>query len=143
MQFGRKCLAVNFGSMKVPADKETFVTALGTYWFDEEGILNSVSSPAKRTMKNTRYNFDLVQRVSAGRKPCLLVKLCSSPVPSRETQAYVKRRLPDTYTAMAMLSDSGIGELIMNILFKLQAPPIPMRTFRNEEKAREWLRSFL
>ncbi|MFN8299526.1 MAG: STAS/SEC14 domain-containing protein [Chitinophagales bacterium] len=128
--------------MKIPTDKDTFETELGTYWFDEEGILNSVSSPAKRTLENTRYNFDLVQKLSEGSKPCLLVQLCKSPIPSRETQAYVKQRLPDTYTAMAMLSDSGVGELIMNILFKLQKPPIPMKTFKDEEKARAWLSGF-
>lgn len=128
--------------MKLPTDKETFETELGTYWFDEEGILNSISSPTQRTMQNTRANFDLVQRLSAGNKPCLLVQLCNSPVPTRETRAYVKKRLPETYTAMAMLSDSGVGELIMNLLFKLQAPPIPMKTFRDEKTARAWLRGF-
>lgn len=43
---------------------------------------------------------------------------------------------------MAMVSKPGLAKLIMNILFKLKAPPIPMKSFSNDEEAKAWLQQY-
>jgi hypothetical protein len=40
---------------------------------------------------------------------------------------------------MAMVSKPGLSAFIMKLLFHLNPPPIPMRSFTNEEEAKEWL----
>jgi hypothetical protein len=42
-----------------------------------------------------------------------------------------------------MVSKPGLSQLIMSILFKFQKPPIPMKSFTDDKKAREWLEQFL
>jgi hypothetical protein len=44
---------------------------------------------------------------------------------------------------MAMVSKSGLGEIIMNIIFKLKPSTIPMKTFSNEAEAKKWLKQYL
>ena len=94
-------------------------------------------------MENTKESFELVRRISNGRKVCLMVFVSNSGMPDKPTRDYVKTQLPTVYKAMAMISTSGVGELIMNILFRLSPPAVPMRSFRNEEDARKWLAQYL
>jgi hypothetical protein len=44
---------------------------------------------------------------------------------------------------MAMVSKPGLSKFIINILFKLKPPPIPMKSFIDDKKAKEWLNQFL
>ncbi|HET6992984.1 MAG TPA: hypothetical protein VFJ43_16750 [Bacteroidia bacterium] len=43
---------------------------------------------------------------------------------------------------MAMVSGSALGKLIMNLIFGLQKPSIPMKTFSNEKDAINWLKQY-
>jgi hypothetical protein len=69
--------------------------------------------------------------------------LTNSPVPDKATRKFSREKLPEIYSAMAMIAEPGLSGLIMDILFKFQTPPIPMKSFTDEEKARIWLRKFL
>ena len=129
--------------MKLPADKQLFESELSTYWFDDEGILMSLSKSPKRTLENTRESFELVKRITNNKKACLLVYLANSKKPDKQTLEYVRNELPNVYKAMAMVSKSGLGEIIMNIIFKLKPPAIPMKTFSNEAEAKKWLKQYL
>ena len=86
-------------------------------------------------------NYQLIQKISNGNKPYLIVFVVPSPTPDRATRNFVSQKLPDFYTAMAVVSASGLAKFIMNILFKLKPPSIPMKTFTNEPDAKEWIRS--
>ena len=41
------------------------------------------------------------------------------------------------------LSTPGLAKFIMNLLFKLQQPPIPMKDFTDVQEAKEWLKQYL
>jgi hypothetical protein len=129
--------------MKLPENKETFDTEIGTYWFDEDGILNSLSKSPMRTVENTRHNFELVKRITHGKPVCHLVHVTNSKKPSKETRDYVNSELPNVYKAMAMVSGSGLGQIIMGFLFKFMKPTIPMKSFSSEQEAREWLKQYI
>jgi hypothetical protein len=85
----------------------------------------------------------LVKKIGGGNKMCLLIAICNSPIPDKATRKYVTENLPTVYNAMAMVSESGLGNLIMNILFKFNPPSIPMKNFTNEKDARLWLEGFM
>lgn len=108
-----------------------------------EGILYSYSKAPKRTVKNILENITLVKQITNNQKVPLLIYLCDSPVPDKETRKFSTEQLPNVYKAMAMVSKPGLAQLIMRILFKLKTPPIPMRSFSNDEEAREWLKQFI
>lgn len=129
--------------MNIPDNVETFTGELGSYWFDETGILYSVSNNTRRTVENILSNVELVKRITNNRKACLVVYVAPSPVPDAATRKLVQKELPGIYKAMAIISKGGLGKFIMNFLFKLKPPSIPMKTFSDEEKAKAWIMQYL
>ena len=85
----------------------------------------------------------MVKQIIGNKIVPLLIYLCDSPVPDKETRKFSTEQLPNVYKAMAMVSKPGLSKLIMNILFKLKQPPIPMKSFTDEKLAREWLKQYL
>ena len=129
--------------MNIPADRQTWETAIATFWWDDEGFLMSSSKPVRRTVENCRENFELVAGLTGGKPACHIVRLTRSPMPDAATRAFVNAGLPKAYKAMAMIADSALSKLIMNFLFGLKPAPIPMKTFSNEADAKAWMRGFL
>lgn len=128
--------------MTPPTDRTTFEGEIATYWFDE-GILVSLSKSILRTVENISGNIALVKSITNNKKVPLLIYLKNSPVPDKETRKFSTEQLPAVYTAMAMVSKPGLARFIMNILFALKPPPIPMKSFTSEQEAKEWLRQYV
>ena len=126
-----------------PADVQLIKGEIADYWLDPEGILYSYSKNPKRTVKNITENIALVKQITGNKRIPLLIYLSNSPVPDKETRKFASEQLPTVYTAMAMVSKSGLGKFIMNILFNLRQPPIPMKTFSDDVEAREWLKQYI
>jgi hypothetical protein len=123
----------------MPEKPEIFASEIGKYWFDDQGILISESSNVKRDMRNMPANIAMLKRITGGKPVCLIVHLTNSPRPDKETLAYVREEMPKVYKAMAMVTKSGVAKVIMALLFKFKPPPIPMKTFSNEDEARQWI----
>lgn len=128
---------------QIPENIEKFEGKLGTYWFDEDGILHSVSNKILRTMENVSANINLIKRISNNTPVCILVYLSRSPQPDKQTRDFVAQQLSSIYKAMAIVSNSSLGSFVINFIFKFQKPSIPMRTFANEKDAKEWLKQYL
>jgi hypothetical protein len=128
--------------MTLPVDKQVFEGEIATYWFDE-GILVSLSKSPERTVENISKNVALVKEITNNKRAPLLIYLSNSPIPSKETRKFASAQLPLIYSAMAMISKPGLAKFIMNILFALMAPPIPMKSFTDEKLAKEWLQQYL
>ncbi|AFD08944.1 SpoIIAA family protein [Solitalea canadensis] len=128
---------------QIPENVERFEGELGTYWFDENGILCSVSNKILRTLDNVKSNINLIKKISNNTPVCILVYLSRSPQPDKQTRDFVAQQLSSIYKAMAIVSNSSLGSFVINFIFKFQKPSIPMRTFSNEEDAKEWLKQYL
>ena len=129
--------------MTPPKDREIFEGDIATHWLDDDGILISLSKNPRRTCSNITANIALVRRITNNKKVPLLIYLSSSPVPDKETRKFVAKELPNVYTAMAMVSKPGLAKFIMNFLFRLKPPPIPMKNFTDDKEAKEWLKQYL
>jgi len=116
---------------------------IADYWLDSDGILFSYSKNPKRTVKNISENVALVRQITGGKKVPLLIYLSNSPVPDKETRRFAAEQLSNIYSAMAMVSKPGLSKFIMNILFSLKKPPIPMKSFLDDEEAKDWLKQYL
>lgn len=104
-----------------------------------DGILISYSKSVKRTVENIGNNVKLVKEITGNKKVPLLIYLKDSPMPDKATRKFSTEKLPEIYTAMAMVSPPGLSSFIMKLLFKFQSPPIPMKSFTNAEDAKRWL----
>lgn len=127
--------------MKIPTDREIFEGEIATYWFDD-GILVSLSNSQKRTVESIRNNVAFVQKITHNKRVPLLIYLAKSPVPDKQTRKFSTEQLPVIYSAMAMVSKPGLSKLIMNLLFSLKPPPIPMKSFTDDMEAKEWLKQY-
>ncbi|GGD43723.1 hypothetical protein GCM10011514_04550 [Emticicia aquatilis] len=116
---------------------------IADYYLDKDGILYSYSKSIKRTVENIGRNVALVKQITGNKPVPLLIYLTDSPVPDKATRQFSTEQLPQIYKAMAMVSKPGLSQLIISILFKFQKPPIPMKSFTDDQKAREWLVQFL
>jgi len=116
---------------------------IADYYLDESGILYSYSKSIKRTVENIGRNVTLVKQITGNKPVPLLIYLTDSPVPDKATRQFSTEQLPNIYKAMAMVSKPGLSQLIMSLLFKFQKPPIPMKSFTDDQKAREWLEQFI
>lgn len=130
-------------NVEIPTDRETFESEIATYWFEDDGILVSLSKNPKRTVANIRSNVALVKQITKNKPVPLLIYLSKSPVPDKETRKFSTEQLPTIYSAMAMVADSALSSFIMNLLFKFQPAPIPMKNFKNVDEARAWLKQYL
>lgn len=123
-------------------DKSIIKGEIADYYL-EDGILVSLSKNPKRTVDSIKKNVALVKEITNNKPIPLLIYLSNSPVPDKETREFSTTQLPIIYTAMAMVSKPGLSKFIMNILFSLKKPPIPMKSFTDDKKAKEWLKQYL
>lgn len=128
--------------MELPTNKKIIKGEIADYWM-EDGILYSLSKSPRRTVENISANVELVKQITGNKPMPLLIYLANSPVPDKETRTFSTKMLPVIYSAMAMVSKPGLAKFIMNILFKLKPPPIPMKSFTDDKEAKEWLKQFV
>ena len=129
-------------SIHIPTDRSTYEGEIATYWIDN-GILISLSKSAKRTVENLTGNVALVKQITHNTRMPLLIYLSNSPVPDKAAQQYAREQVSVIYSAMAMISKPGLAKFIMNLLFSFKPPPIPMKSFSDEVKAKQWLQQFI
>jgi hypothetical protein len=130
-------------NIQKPTDRETWEGEIATYWFDDKGILVSLSKSILRTVENISSNVTLVRSITDNKPVPLLIYLANSPIPDKQTRKFSTEQLPVIYAAMAMVCKPGLSRFIMNILFGLKPPPIPMKSFTDDKAATEWLKQFL
>ena len=111
------------------------------YRLDDSGILYSYSKSVLRTVPLMEANVALVKQITGGKPVPLLIFLKNSPMPDKATRQYSKEKIPELYSAMAMVSKPGLSSFIMKLLFAFQKPPIPMKSFTDELEAKAWLMS--
>src|ERR1043166_2740688 len=125
--------------MDAPKDRTLAETEIATSWLDDDGILYQISKPPQRTIKNVTENLEAIRKLTGGKKVCVIVFVSKGSPPDQATRKFVNEQLPKNYKAMAIVSKSGVGKFIMNLLFSFSAPVIPMKTFGNVEEARAWI----
>src|SRR4029078_8060487 len=130
-------------NIQKPADRQTWEGEIATYWFDDNGILVSLSKSILRTVENISSNVVLVRSITDNNPVPLLIYLANSPIPDKQSRRFSTEQLPVIYSAMAMVCKPGLSKFIMNIVFGLKPPPIPMKSFTNDRAATEWLKQFL
>jgi hypothetical protein len=129
--------------MTPPDNIQLIKGEIADYWYAPDGILYSYSKNPTRTVKNITDNIALVKRITDNKVVPLLIYLSNSPVPDKVTRKFAAEQLPHVYSAMAMVSKPGLSKFIMNILFTLKPPAIPMKSFTDDKQAKEWLKQFV
>ncbi|SDD13136.1 DUF7793 family protein [Niabella drilacis] len=129
-------------NINIPSGWPVFDGQIATYWF-EEGILVSFSKAVKRTVENISDNVNFVKGLTGGARVPVLIYITKSPIPDKATRRLSAEMLPVNYKAMAIISEPGLAQLILKLVFRLKPSPIPVKSFVNDREAKQWLKQFL
>lgn len=126
--------------MKPPENAELFETPLTTHWFDETGILYTVSKKGERKIEHYEKLMDLYKGLTKdGNKLRVLVDACNTTFMTKEVIKYISTENPKYLKAMAILSTKPFESDQINAFLKLTFSNFPVMKFSNEKEAREWL----
>lgn len=127
-----------------PRNAKVYDWPSSTFWFDEEGIVYSISKKAEPpTLEQTRETLDEFKKIIGRKKVCILIDVTNSPGTTREVRNYAADEFPKFVKAIALVSDSALGKMFANIFFTIKKQPYPTKMFTDENEAREWLRQYL
>lgn len=130
--------------MEIPKNVKVFDFPTSTLWFDEYGILCSVSKKGpEQTMEESKKWMEEYYKIFGTEKQCMLVDITNATPTSKEARDYASEELPKIVKAIAMISNSAMGRMLTNLFFGLKPPPYPAKMFSNEQEAKEWLKSYL
>ena len=115
------------------------------FWFDENGIMCSISRPAPlQTLEEAKLQMLEFEKITGGKKICILSDSTNgNPVQSKELRDYAAEVLPQFVKAIAVISNSAMGKMVANLFFAIKSQPYPIKFFDNENAAKEWLKQYL
>lgn len=127
-----------------PQNAEIIENATSIYWFDEDGILCSVSKkvPPVSIEESQRIIDDFKARTK-GRKFCMLLDITHSNSSDKAGREFAATELPKVVAAMAMVTASPMSRMLANMFFALKPPPYPVKMFNTEKEAKHWLKQYL
>src|ERR1700756_1622539 len=123
--------------MIAPANANIYEGYLAAFWMDETGILCANGKNVLRTLQNQKENYELIKQITGSKKVCLLSNTTNSSPPDKETRDYIEKQLPAFFKAMAIISQSAVGQIIPKIFTTVNINPIPIQYFTNEHEARQ------
>jgi hypothetical protein len=109
------------------------------------GSYTSVSKSRERSVKNYDTSFELYKKLSNNGedKFCTLGDITKTEPLSKEVREYISKELPKYIKAMALVSDTPLGNTIGNIFTKVNLQSYPTNLFDNIEEAENWLKKFM
>ena len=125
--------------MKPPPDKEIFEDELAEYWMETDELLCSICKPNPRTLEATKKSFELIEKITHGKKVCLLSDTTAASQGSEKVREYSLTVTQRHFKAMALITSSSFSNLLVNTFMTISKQAIPMRLFNNEKEAREWI----
>jgi hypothetical protein len=111
----------------------------------EDGILYArIYEGAEMELSDVKEIYDAGLQLSEGKPYCCLADVRGNPSSTPDSRAfgaaegYSEFRLAD-----AILANSTMMKLVVNVYINFNKPRVPTKMFDSEEKAVEWLKSFL
>jgi folylpolyglutamate synthase/dihydropteroate synthase len=131
--------------LKIPDNAKIREWPTSTSWFDEDGILYSISKKGVEppSLEDTKKLLEEFKKMLDGKKICMLLDVTHTVESSREIRDYVAEEFPKYVKAIAMISDSALGKMLANLFFTLKTQPYTTKMFSNEQDAKDWLKQYL
>lgn len=127
-----------------PPDTKVYDWNSSVFWFDEEGILYSVSKKTGTvSIDEAKREIEAFKRIIGDKKVCFLADATNTSETTKEVRDYAASEFPKLFKAIAIISSSPLGKMLGNLFFKLKKQPYPVRMFNSEKEAREWLKQYL
>ncbi len=121
------------------------ITRTETITLDESGIVRCiVHKDAYMELEDAIENVKAVETLTNGKPIPVYVDIRLSKGSSKEARAYLAGfEVADVQVACGLLVDSMLSQLIGNFFLGLNKTKFPVKLFKDEEKAMEWLKTYL
>ena len=129
--------------MDIPKDIKLYEHPIATFWFDDFGILHSVSKFGPRTIEIMDDYISFVKTIVNDQQVCILTDISNAGTMDRNTRDYTATQLRSVYKAMAIISNTSLGNMIGKVFLLLDTQPYPAAMFHNEKDAKDWLIQYL
>ncbi|MEO6304260.1 MAG: hypothetical protein ABIP51_13930 [Bacteroidia bacterium] len=129
--------------MDIPKDVKLYEHLIATLWFDEDSILHSVSKTSPRTMEVMADYADFLKKLTDNKKVLILTDITKASPLDKKTREFIEPHLKESFTAMAILSNAPMSDMIANVFIASNKPNFPTRMFLNEKDGKDWLMSFM
>jgi hypothetical protein len=129
--------------MDIPKNVKLYEHGMATFWFDELGILHSVSKSGPRTIEIMDEYISFVRTMVNNRRVCILTDISNAGTMDKNVRDYTATQLQKVYKAMAIISSTAVGSMIGKVFLQLEGQPYPTAMFHNEKDAKEWLIQYL
>lgn len=121
------------------------ITKTETITLDKSGIVKCiVHKDAFMELEDAVENVKSVETLTNGKPVPVYVDIRLSKGSSKEARAYLASfEVADVQVACALHVDSMLSQLIGNFFLGLNKTKFPVKLFKDEQKAMEWLKTFL
>jgi hypothetical protein len=114
---------------------EIINTPIADLWIDQDEIIHVVSKKGPRNIELVREFFDEIQKLTGDKKTAAVFDITNTSPYNADTLAYLQRRLCRSFSAVAFVTRSPIGQLIGSFI---ECAKVPVKTFDTTEEALEW-----
>jgi|ERR1051326_821586 hypothetical protein len=130
--------------MEPPKDARVYELSTSTIWFDEDGVLYSIGKKVPpETLEESKKTLGQFKDIIGHKKVCMILDVTNAQPSTKETRDWAAKELPPLVKAMALISNSPLGRMVVNLFFGLKPPPYPARMCASEKEAKEWIRQYL
>lgn len=130
--------------LEPPKGSHVIENATSVYWFDENGILCSITKKSPPiSVEESRKLLEEFKQATQGKKFCMLLDVTYSTPNDKAAREFAAEEFPKITKAMAMVSGSAMGRMLANIFFALKPTPYPAKMFNNVADAKSWLKQYL
>jgi hypothetical protein len=129
--------------MEPPKNIKVYEHPLATIWFDEHGILHKVSKNEPRTCEKVKDLYSYIRELSKGKKVCGMLEVSQESISNKEVVEHLKKEIPNTFSAVALMAKTPMGQLTGTLMSVLTPTHIPVKVFKNDAQARHWLTEYI
>ena len=133
--------------LQIPPGARTYELQNSIVWFDDSGILYSRPKSdvvVEQSREEILAEMVKFKEITGGRKVCLLAESQKNSKPPKKSERdFIANELNSVVKAMAIVTDSALSKMVVNLFFSFKPPPYPVKLFMNEHDAREWIRQYL
>lgn len=123
-----------------PAD--ALIAPSGPVWLNEDGIVITIGKSESQDTETARENMVYTKKVTGGKPRPLLVDMTKVRSMSKGAREEYVQQQDAVITAVALLTRSGVSNMIANIFISLNKPQVPVKLFTDPDKAKEWLMEY-
>jgi hypothetical protein len=123
---------------------DPITTRTAKIWLRADGLIQVVPLPnIKSGLADAKENVAAITRFASAKKRPVLIDIRASQGIDRETRAYYSSAEGvKSDTALALLVESPVTQVMANFFIGFNQPPVPTRLFTSEAEAVAWLKGF-